>query len=137
MVNTTYVHPINFLAPRSRDMHNANNKVVNYLFRALCQSEFDRVQKEDLARRILEQLKNAHARNAQVLARLYATYRREYENFTHLPCESIDTMFQRFMVIVNNMRANVTVLPYDDHDRTAKLLHSLDCTIWVERSRPF
>jgi hypothetical protein len=65
-VNTTYVHPINFLALGSRDMHDANNKVVDYLFRALCQSEFDRVQTEDLACRIWEQLKNAHAGNAQI-----------------------------------------------------------------------
>jgi hypothetical protein len=28
------------------------------------------------------------------------------------------------------MRANVDVLPYDDHDRAIKLLHSLDRTIW-------
>jgi hypothetical protein len=34
------------------------------------------------------------------------------------------------MVVVNNMRANVSVLPYDDHDRVVKLLHSLDRTIW-------
>jgi hypothetical protein len=34
-VYTTYVHPVNFLAPGSRDMHDANNKVVNYLF-VLC-----------------------------------------------------------------------------------------------------
>jgi hypothetical protein len=33
-------------------------------------------------------------------------------------------------VVVNNMRANVDVLPYDDHDRVVKLLHSLDHTIW-------
>jgi hypothetical protein len=33
-------------------------------------------------------------------------------------------------VIVNNMRANVAVLPYDDHDRAIKLLHSLDRTMW-------
>jgi hypothetical protein len=39
-------------------------------------------------------------------------------------------MFQCFTVIVNNMRANVVVLPYDDHDRVVKLLHSLDCTMW-------
>jgi hypothetical protein len=39
-------------------------------------------------------------------------------------------MFQHFTVIVNNMRANVVVLPYDDHDRAVKLLHSLDCTVW-------
>jgi hypothetical protein len=39
-------------------------------------------------------------------------------------------MIQRFTVIVNNMRANVVVLPYDDHDRVVKLLHSLDRTVW-------
>jgi hypothetical protein len=31
------------------------------------------------------------------------------------------------------MRANVDVLPYDDHDRAVKLLHSLDRTIWGKR----
>jgi hypothetical protein len=61
---------------------------------------------------------------------MYATYRKEYENFTHLPGESIDALFQRFAVVVNNMRANVDVLQYDDHDRAVKLLHSLDRTIW-------
>jgi hypothetical protein len=61
---------------------------------------------------------------------MYATYRRDYENFTHLPGESIDALFQRFTVVVNNMRANVDVLPYDDHDRAIKLLHSLDRTVW-------
>jgi hypothetical protein len=75
-------------------------------------------------------LKEAHVGNAQVQARMYVTYQREYENFTHLPGESIDALFQRFTVVVNNMRANVDMLPYDDHDRAIKLLHSLDRTIW-------
>jgi hypothetical protein len=75
-------------------------------------------------------LKEAHVGNAQVQARIYATYRREYENFTHLLGESIDALFQRFTVVVNNMRANVDVLPYDDHDRAVKLLHCLDRTVW-------
>jgi hypothetical protein len=73
---------------------------------------------------------NFLAPNAQVQARMYATYWREYENFTHLPGVSIDDLFQRFTVVVNNMRANVDVLPYDDHDRAIKLLHSLDHTVW-------
>jgi hypothetical protein len=34
------------------------------------------------------------------------------------------------MVVVNNMRPNAAVLPYKDHDRAVKLLHSLDCTVW-------
>jgi hypothetical protein len=86
-----------------------------------------------LACRIWEQLKNAHAGNAHVQARLFATYQREYENFSHLPGESIDAMFQRFTMIVNNMRANVVILPYDDHDRAIKLLHSMDHTVWSEK----
>jgi hypothetical protein len=124
---------MNFLAPGSRDMFDANNKAVDYLFRALCQPEFDRVHTEHLACRIWTVLKDAHVGNAQVQAQMYATYRREYDNFTHLPGESIDALFQRFTVVVNNMRANVDVLPYDDHDRAIKLLHSLDRTIWGEK----
>jgi hypothetical protein len=40
-VDTAYVQPMNFLAPGSRDMFDANNKAVDYLFCALCQLEFD------------------------------------------------------------------------------------------------
>jgi hypothetical protein len=39
-------------------------------------------------------------------------------------------LFQRFTVVVNNMRANVDVLLYDDHDRAIKLSHSLDHMVW-------
>jgi hypothetical protein len=72
-VNTAYVHPLKFLALGSRDMFNANNKAADYLYRSLCKSNFKRVQIEDLACRIWQRLKNAHAGNAQVQARLFAT----------------------------------------------------------------
>jgi hypothetical protein len=91
-VDTGYVQPMNFLAPGSRDMFDAHNKAVDYLFRALCQPEFDQVHTEHWVCRIWALLKEAH--------------------------------------VVNNMRANVDVLPYDDHDRAVKHLHSLDRTIW-------
>jgi hypothetical protein len=129
-VDTCYVQSMNFLAPGSRDMFDANNKAADYLFRALCQPEFDQVHTEHFACRIWSVLKDAHVGNAQVQARMYATYRREYKNFTHLPGESIDSLFQRFTVVLNNMRANEDVLPYDDHDRAVKLLDLLDRTIW-------
>jgi hypothetical protein len=122
-VDTCYVQPMNFLAPRSRDMFDANNKAVDYLFRALCQPEFDQVHTKSLACRIWSVLKEAHVGNTQVQARMYATYRREYENFTHLPGEFINALFQKFTVVVNNLRANVDMLPYDEHDRVVKLLH--------------
>jgi hypothetical protein len=93
MVGNGYVKLINFLAPGSRDMFDAKNKVVDYLSRALCQPEFDQVHTEHLACRIWSVLKEAHVGNAQVQARMYATYRREYKNFTHLPGVSIDALF--------------------------------------------
>jgi hypothetical protein len=40
-------------------MHDANNKAVDYLFRALCKPEFYQVQVEDLACKIWEKLKLA------------------------------------------------------------------------------
>jgi hypothetical protein len=63
-VDIGYVQPMDFLAPGSRDMFNANNKAVDYLFRALCQSEFDRVRTEHLICRIWSVLKEAHVGNA-------------------------------------------------------------------------
>jgi hypothetical protein len=128
-VDTSYVQPMNFLVLGSRDMFDTNNKEVNYLFRALCQLEFDQVHTESLACRIWSVLREANVGNAQVQARMYATYQREYENFSHLPSESIEALYQRLMVVVNNMRANVDMLPYDDHDRGVKLVHLLDHTV--------
>jgi hypothetical protein len=63
-VDTCYVQLMNFLAKGSRDMFDANNKVVDYLFRALCQLEFDLVHTEHLACRIWLVLKEAHVGNA-------------------------------------------------------------------------
>jgi hypothetical protein len=63
-VDTGYVQLMNFLAPGSRDMFDANNKVVDYLFRALCQPEFDRVHTKHLAFRIWLVLKEAQVGNA-------------------------------------------------------------------------
>jgi hypothetical protein len=71
-VDTTDVHQRNFLALESKDMFDANNNVVNYLFRALCQSEFDRVHTENFACRTWTQLTKAHVGNAQVQAQMYA-----------------------------------------------------------------
>jgi hypothetical protein len=67
-VDTGYVQPMNFLAPGTRHVFHTNNKAVDYLFRALCQSEFDRVHTENLACRIWTMLKKAHVGNAQVQA---------------------------------------------------------------------
>jgi hypothetical protein len=63
-VDTGYVQLMNILPPGSRDMFDCNNKAVDYLFRVLCQSEFDQVHSEHLAFRIWSVLKEAHVGNA-------------------------------------------------------------------------
>jgi hypothetical protein len=65
-----------------------------------------------------------------VKARLFVSYWMQYENFTQLPGEDIDAMFQRFTAIVNNMKANVEDFPYTEHDQALKLLHILDQNVW-------
>lgn len=79
----------------------------------------------DLAHTIWLTLRKAHERNDKVKARLFETYHHEYKNFTHLPGESVDLMFQLFTMIVNLIKANTTSLPYYDLDRVLKLLHAL------------
>jgi hypothetical protein len=71
---------MNFLALGSRDIFDANNKVVDYLFHALSQPEFDQVHTESLVCRIWSMLKETHVGNAQVQTQMYATYQRGYEN---------------------------------------------------------
>jgi hypothetical protein len=63
-VDNSYVQPMNFLTPGSRDMFDDNNKAVDYLFLALYQPEFDQVHTEHLACRIWSVLKEAHVGNA-------------------------------------------------------------------------
>jgi hypothetical protein len=61
---------------------------------AHCKPKFDRVQAVDFTCKIWEKLKVAHGGNNQVKACLFVTYWMEYENFTHLFDESIDSMLK-------------------------------------------
>jgi hypothetical protein len=68
----------------------------------------------NLAWQIWEKLLVAQGGDNHVKARLFVSYRMQYENFTQLPGEDIDAMFQRFTAIVNNMKANVEDFPYTE-----------------------
>ncbi|CAN6237536.1 unnamed protein product [Urochloa humidicola] len=129
-VDTSYAIPADPLSGANKEKYDANSKAIDVLLLGLCRSEFDRVQDLDLAHAIWTCLVSAHEGNTQVKAMLFETYRREYENFSHLQGESVDVMYQRFMALVNKMKANIVQLPYTDHDRALKLLHALDRKVW-------
>ena len=51
-IDTNYSIPESFLLPSSRDLFEANNKAVDFLYRAICEHEFHRVFGEKLACKI-------------------------------------------------------------------------------------
>ncbi|XP_066351156.1 uncharacterized protein [Miscanthus floridulus] len=115
---------------KQKDRHNANSRARSVLFSSLSLPEFERVFDWATAREIWVRLQRYHEGTVQVKTRLFKTYKREYENFSQLDGESIDSMFSRFQTIVNKMRVNKAQLPYDDHERALKLLYALDRKVW-------
>src|SRR6266542_6560471 len=110
--------------------HDANNKALDILLSSLFRNEFDRVCDLEIAHKIWSRLQSFHEGTNAVKARLFETYRREYENFVQLPSESVETLFSRFQSCVNKMRDNIIKMPYEDHDLALKLLHALDRSVW-------
>jgi hypothetical protein len=112
------------------EFHDSNNKARNALFSCLSLGEFERVAHLTTAHQIWSTLERFHEGKDHVKTRLFETYMREYENFTRLARETIDSMFSRFQSIVNKMCANKAQLPYSDPERALKFLHALDRRVW-------
>ena len=107
--------------------HEANAKAVNVLIAGISRAEFS-VQGFQEAHKVWTCLENYHEGTPQVKARLFETHRREYENFTQGPGESIGDMFSRFQSILNKVNANrsADALEYTEHEKALKLLYALD-----------
>ncbi|XP_066324527.1 uncharacterized protein [Miscanthus floridulus] len=103
-----------------------NHRAVAILQASICKTEYDRVSSEDLAYQIWEKLRKYHEGSNTVKNRKFEIHRKEFDAFCQLPSESIDDMFARFQVIVNKMKAMNSNMPYDDHARALRLLHSLN-----------
>ena len=118
--------------------HVANAKAVNALFTGVSRAEFSHIQGFQEAHKIWTCLENYHEGAPQVKARLFETHRREYENFTQEPGESVDLMFSRFQSIVNKVNANRSagVLEYTEHEKARKLLYALDRSVWDLKVKP-
>jgi hypothetical protein len=135
VLDKTYAIPVNIHTLMVNDAgakakYEANAKAVDHLVRSLCDPEFERVRHLNLTWQIWEKLWVAHGGDNHVKARLVVSCRMQYENFTPLPGEDIDAMFQRFTAIMNNMKANVEDFPYTEHDQAFKLLHVLNPNVW-------
>jgi hypothetical protein len=124
------IHAIMVTDAGAKAKDEANAKAADHLVRSLCDPEFERVRHLNLTWQIWEKLLVAHGGDNHVKSRLFVSYRMQYENFSQLPGEDIDAMFQRFTAIVNNMKANVEDFPDTEHDQALKLLHILEPNVW-------
>ena len=124
--NSTYVIPAEDPTdPAAVALLEANNRVVDILQASLCKPEYDRISSEELAFQIWDKLKKYHEGSNAVKTRKFEIHRKEFDAFSQLPGESIEDLFARFQVIVNKMKALNKDMPYDDHARALRLLHSL------------
>ncbi|XP_066344265.1 uncharacterized protein [Miscanthus floridulus] len=125
--NATYVIPAEEPTDAAEiGLLETNHCAVAILQASICKTEYDRVSSEDLAYQIWEKLRKYHEGSNTVKNRKFEIHRKEFDAFCQLPSESIDDMFARFQVIVNKMKAMNSNMPYDDHARALRLLHSLN-----------
>ncbi|XP_066334528.1 uncharacterized protein [Miscanthus floridulus] len=125
--NATYVIPAEEPTDAAEiGLLETNHRAVAILQASICKTEYDRVSSEDLAYQIWEKLRKYHEGSNTVKNRKFEIHRKEFDAFCQLPSESIDDMFARFQVIVNKMKAMNSNMPYDDHARAPRLLHSLN-----------
>ncbi|XP_066311506.1 uncharacterized protein [Miscanthus floridulus] len=125
--NATYVIPAEEPTDAAEiGLLETNHRAVAILQASICKTEYDRVSSEDLAYQIWEKLRKYHEGSNTVKNRKFEIHRKEFDAFCQLPSESIDDMFARFQVIVNKMKATNSNMPYDDHARALRLLHSLN-----------
>ncbi|XP_072146346.1 uncharacterized protein [Setaria viridis] len=125
--NATYVIPAEEPTDAAEiGLLETNHRAVAILQASICKTEYDRVSSEDLAYQIWEKLRKYHEGSNTVKNRKFEIHRKEFDAFCQLPSESIDDMFARFQVIVNKMKAMNRNMPYDDHARALRLLHSLN-----------
>lgn len=125
--NATYVIPAEEPTDAAETgLLETNHRAVAILQASISKTEYDRVSSEDLAYQIWEKLRKYHEGSNTVKNRKFEIHRKEFDAFCQLPDESIDDMFARFQVIVNKMKAMNSNMPYDDHARALRLLHSLN-----------
>ncbi|XP_066311656.1 uncharacterized protein [Miscanthus floridulus] len=125
--NATYVIPAEEPTDAAEiGLLETNYRAVAILQAPICKTEYDQVSSEDLAYQIWEKLRKYHEGSNTVKNQKFEIHQKEFDAFCQLPSESIDDMFARFQVIVNKMKAMNSNMPYDDHARALRLLHSLN-----------
>ncbi|KAL4276641.1 hypothetical protein AHAS_Ahas20G0227500 [Arachis hypogaea] len=100
-----------------------NAKSINLLHCVISFEEYRKVSRCKTAKEIWEKLQVTHEGTKQVKETRIDMLRKEFEMFNMKDGESIDEVFERFLIIINNLDAMET--NYSEQTLVRKLLRSL------------
>ena len=100
-----------------------NAQAMNALFNSLIQEEFDRVSKLETAYKIWNKLAEIHEGTSEYKDAKLHFLKIQYETFSMLPHESVNDMYGRLNVIVNDLKGLGAT--YTDLEVAQKMLSAL------------
>ncbi|XP_058784171.1 uncharacterized protein LOC131658941 [Vicia villosa] len=100
-----------------------NSKAQFILSCALSREEYDRIEECDTAKEIWDKLKIHHEGTSHVKEERIDTGVRNFESFEMKEDETIDEIFSRFTIIINELRSLGKI--YSAHERIRKLLRCI------------
>ena len=92
------------LTPEQATKYTNNMKALNSLVRALSASEYNKISAYRTAKEVWDRLENMHEGTTQVKKSKIILLMHEYETFAMLEHEPICHMYERYSVIINNLR---------------------------------
>ncbi|XP_058775330.1 uncharacterized protein LOC131649593 [Vicia villosa] len=109
--------------PEEKNQVLLNSKAQFILSCALSREEYDRIEECNTAKEIWDKLKIHHEGTSHVKEQRIDMGVRKFETFEMKEDETIDEMFSRFTIIINELRS--LVKNYSAHERIRKLLRCL------------
>lgn len=100
-----------------------NSKVRNSLMCALSEEEYKNVHAFKTAKKMWDTLVITYEGSSEVKINKLSLLKRYYRLFSMLDNESIQVIFSKFQMILNDLRSLSKI--YDNFDNTEKILHSL------------
>ncbi|XP_040379851.1 uncharacterized protein LOC121054417 [Oryza brachyantha] len=125
VVDEGCVMPLDSTTPTQLELRNAsyNAQAMNALFNSLSQEEFDRISNLETAYEIWVKLSEIHEGTSEYKDAKLHFLKVQYETFTMLPHKSVNDMYVRLNVIVNDLKGLGAA--YTDLEIAQKMLRAL------------
>jgi hypothetical protein len=132
IVEADYERPdaLEGVTPTKLQRYENNSHAMNTFYNALGRKEFNRISHLRIAYAIWNKLCDTYEGTLEIKSKCKDTYNQQYQIFAQKPGESLNEVFDRFELIVSNLRT-CGPLAYSNNDHAKHLLYSLDENVWA------